>query len=71
MKRESTPTETKLKGRAELLKSTAFPIADPFLNGVSELLTRITNEETSIEVARWYAGDALTLLRNYVTSKPQ
>lgn len=65
-----TPTEVVLDARAVHVIASALPISDPWLSGVSELLTRIC-EAQSIEVARWQAGDALVLLRSYVASKDQ
>lgn len=63
--------EKALAARSEHAKLVmSLPIDDPFLAGVSELLHRIMDAE-SVVVVRWYAGDALTLLRNYVTSKTQ
>lgn len=63
-----TPTEIALDARTAHVTASALPISDPWLSGVSELLTRIC-EAQSVEVARWQAGDALVLLRGYVTSK--
>lgn len=71
MKRTLSPTEQALAARSDHAKLVmALPIKDPFLSGVSELLHRICDAQ-SLEVARWQAGDALVLLRSYVTSKTE
>ncbi|WP_213308241.1 hypothetical protein [Paraburkholderia sacchari] len=68
--REPSLTESLLDARAAHASnsSAAYPISDPWLRGVSELLTRICQAD-SIEVARWMAGDALVLLRAYVVKQ--
>lgn len=62
-----TPTERALARRVDELKLTrdVYPIADPRLAEVSELLYRIC-AATTLEPARWMAGDALVQLRAYV-----
>ncbi|MFD1558324.1 hypothetical protein ACFSHT_22285 [Paraburkholderia silviterrae] len=68
MKRDKplSDDEAALAARSEHAKLViALPIDDPFLAGVSELLHRIMDAQ-SLEVARWQAGDALVLLREYV-----
>ncbi|MFW2396575.1 hypothetical protein ACN4GL_00235 [Burkholderia pseudomallei] len=65
-----TPTERALAQRVDELKLTrdVYPIADPHLAGVSELLHRIC-AATTLDAARWMAGDALVQLRGYVASR--
>ncbi|RQZ08928.1 hypothetical protein DF105_01095 [Burkholderia stagnalis] len=60
-------TERALAERVEQLKLTrdVYPIADPRLAEVSELLHRIC-AATTLDAARWMAGDALVQLRAYV-----
>ncbi|KVN08213.1 hypothetical protein WT09_30790 [Burkholderia stagnalis] len=67
-----THTERVLALRAEEFKSTrrAYPIADPRLAEVSELLHRIC-AATTLDAARWMAGDALVQLRAHVISRSQ
>ncbi|KVV12382.1 hypothetical protein [Burkholderia ubonensis] len=62
-----TPTERALAQRVEELKFTrdVYPIAEPRLAEVSELLHRIC-AATTLDAARWMAGDALVQLRAYV-----
>lgn len=63
----STATERALARRVDELKLTrdVYPIADPRLAEVSELLHRIC-AATTLDAARWMAGDALVQLRAYV-----
>ncbi|KVG33842.1 hypothetical protein [Burkholderia diffusa] len=67
MKTQSA-TARALEQRIDELKLTrdVYPIADPRLAEVSELLHRIC-AATTLEAARWMAGDALVQLRGYVT----
>ncbi|WP_155122376.1 hypothetical protein [Burkholderia ubonensis] len=60
-------TERALAERVEQLKLTrdVYPIAEPRLAEVSELLHRIC-AATTLDAARWMAGDALVQLRAYV-----
>ncbi|CAJ9868585.1 Uncharacterised protein [Burkholderia pseudomallei] len=62
-----TPTERALARRVDELKFTrdVYPIAEPRLAEVSELLYRIC-AATTLDAARWMAGDALVQLRAYV-----
>ncbi|KGX47279.1 hypothetical protein [Burkholderia pseudomallei] len=62
-----TATERALARRVDELKLTrdVYPIADPRLAEVSELLHRIC-AATTLETARWMAGDAIVQLRAYV-----
>ncbi|WP_186033477.1 hypothetical protein [Burkholderia gladioli] len=71
MKRRPAPlpestTDRELAARSERLARTrsAYPIDNPQLAEISELLHRICDAE-SLPVARWYAGDALALLRAF------
>lgn len=68
--KSSTATERALARRVDELKLTrdVYPIADPRLAEVSELLHRIC-AATTLEPARWMAGDALVQLRAYVTTR--
>ncbi|KGD52026.1 hypothetical protein DP49_1955 [Burkholderia pseudomallei] len=65
--KSSTATERALARRVDELKLTrdVYPIADPRLAEVSELLHRIC-AATTLDAARWMAGDALVQLRAYV-----
>ncbi|CAJ2721575.1 Uncharacterised protein [Burkholderia pseudomallei] len=67
-----TPTERALARRVDELKFTrdGYPITDPRLAEVSELLYRIC-AATTLDAARWMAGDALVQLRAHVTSRSQ
>ncbi|MBF3650486.1 hypothetical protein ISF86_12130 [Burkholderia pseudomallei] len=67
-----TPTERALARRVDELKFTrdVYPIADPHLAEVSELLHRIC-AATTLETARWMAGDAIVQLRAHVTTRSQ
>ncbi|AIV86573.1 hypothetical protein [Burkholderia pseudomallei] len=60
-------TARALARRVDELKLTrdVYPIADPRLAEVSELLHRIC-AATTLDAARWMAGDALVQLRAYV-----
>ncbi|MBY4799925.1 hypothetical protein K6W78_07900 [Burkholderia cepacia] len=65
-----TATERALARRVDELKLTrdVYPIPDPRLAEVSELLHRICMA-TTLEAAQWMAGDAIVQLRGYVTSR--
>lgn len=65
-----TPTERALARRVDELKFTrdGYPITDPQLAQVSELLYRIC-AATTLDAARWMAGDALVQLRVYATQQ--
>ncbi|MGV4659129.1 hypothetical protein [Burkholderia pseudomallei] len=65
-----TPTERALARRVDELKFTrdGYPITDPRLAEVSELLYRIC-AATTLDAARWMAGDALVQLRAYATQQ--
>ncbi len=65
-----TPTERALARRVDELKFTrdGYPITDPQLAQVSELLYRIC-AATTLDAARWMAGDALVQLRAYATQQ--
>ncbi|RQS84362.1 hypothetical protein [Burkholderia seminalis] len=62
-----TVTERALARRIDELKLTrdVYPITDPRLAQVSELLHRICMA-TNLETAQWMAGDAIVQLRGYV-----
>ncbi|KVL59284.1 hypothetical protein WT01_15765 [Burkholderia cepacia] len=61
-----TATERAHARRVDELKLTrdVYPIADPRLAEVSELLHRICMA-TTLEAAQWMAGDAIVQLRGY------
>lgn len=65
--KSSTATERALARRVDELKLTrdVYPIADPRLAEVSELLHRIC-AATTLDAARWMAGDAIVQLRAYM-----
>ncbi|OMS46498.1 hypothetical protein [Burkholderia pseudomallei] len=68
--KSQTPTERALAQRVDELKFTrdGYPITDPRLAEVSELLHRIC-AATTLDAARWMAGDALVQLRAYATQQ--
>ncbi|PFH29111.1 hypothetical protein [Burkholderia sp. JKS000303] len=70
--KSQTATGRALEQRIAELKLTrdVYPIADPRLAEVSEILHRIC-AATTLEAARWMAGDALVQLRAYATSCSQ
>ncbi|MBR8248663.1 hypothetical protein [Burkholderia cenocepacia] len=65
-----TATERALARRVDELKLTrdGYPITDPRLAQVSELLHRICMA-TTLEAAQWMAGDAIVQLRDFATSR--
>lgn len=65
-----TATERALARRIDELKFTrdVYPISDPHLSGISELLHRICMA-TNLETAQWMAGDAIVLLRAHLVQQ--